>query len=239
MTLERPEDTMEQREKKKKRKIPDEGEKKKKYKKKKLVENSEDKTFNSSSRKRKIDSGEDDSEAMKKQKKGILKIKKSQIENKKLISSATEEAMGEEEANPPMVNPSFQPSADSTSNSKKDKMRKKRELKRAAKSSAQEAKKNEAGEEIRRLEAQEYLRCWKFDKSLWKFSKNRQTWLLKNLFLPDALDDETFGILLEYLRPLKGKAREETIKQAEAKVNESGVDFLQAERARVVAQMLA
>ena len=57
--------------------------------------------------------------------------------------------------------------------------------------------------------------------------------------LSDALDDWSFSILVDYLRPLKGNAREETIKQAEAKVNEDGVDFLQAERARVIAQMLS
>ena len=70
-------------------------------------------------------------------------------------------------------------------------------------------------------------------------SKARQTWLLKNLFHPSAFDDELFSILVEYLRPLKGNARAETIKQAEAKVNEDAVEFLLAERARVVVQMLA
>jgi len=160
-----------------------------------------------------------------------------------------EDGADKETLEPLLVNPSFQPkssssaaSSSSSSSSKKDKMRKKREMRSAAKATAQEAKKNDAGEEIRRVEAKEYLRSWKHDKSNWKFNKNRQTWLLKNLFVDDdddALDDEAFGILLEYLRPLKGKAREETIKQAEAKVNESGVEFLQAERARLVAQMLA
>ena len=239
MTTERLEDKMEPIEKKKKVKKSIDGKKIKK--KEKNTQNLIEESPSSMGKKRKMDSREKDLDPApkKKPKKGILKNPKNLKENDQLSSSATGEEMMAEAETPPLVNPCFQPSADSNAISKKDKMRKKRELKRAAKSSAQEAKKNDAGEEIRRLEAQEYLRCWKSDKDRWKFNKNRQTWLLKNLFLPDALDDDTFGILLEYLRPLKGKAREETIKQAEAKVNESGVDFLQAERARVVAQMLA
>jgi len=143
-----------------------------------------------------------------------------------------------------LVNPSFQPRADGASSSspadpKKDKMKKKKEIKRAAKATAQEARKNDEGEEIRVLEARQYLKTWKEDKQMWKFNKNRQTWLLKNLFHPSAFDDELFSILVEYLRPLKGNARAETIKQAEAKVNEDAVQFLEAERARVVVQMLA
>jgi len=191
-----------------------------------------------------VENPEDHATPEKKKLKGILKPStasdaSSSIEGK-------EDGGGKEEVEPLLVNPFFQPkpssaaSSSSSLSSKKDKMRKKLEMRRAAKATAQEAKKNDAGEEIRCVEAKEYLRSWKHDKSNWKFNKSRQTWLLKNLFVDDnALDDEAFGILLEYLRPLKGKAREETIKQAEAKVNESGVEFLQAERARLVAQMLA
>jgi len=160
-------------------------------------------------------------------------------------------AVNEDEA--PQTNPSFQPRPDdgvsggekddsvaaSASKLKKEKMRKKKEKKRAIKATAQEAKTNSDGDEIRILEAKEYLRLWKHDKESWKFNKNRQTWLLKNMFHKDALEDSSFSILVEYLRPLKGNAREETVKRAEAKVNEDGVDFLQAERARVIVQMLS
>lgn len=161
-------------------------------------------------------------------------------------------AVDEDEA--PQTNPSFQPrvdvdepaedkdesaSAKSSAKKKKDNMRKKILERRAKKATAQEAKTNSEGEEIRILEAKEYLRLWKDEKGSWKFNKHRQTWLLKNMFHKDALEDSSFSILVEYLRPLKGNAREETIKQAEAKVNQDGVDFLQAERARVIVQMLS
>ena len=216
---------MEDKKKKKKVKSDSAAEKTPKKKTKRVKE---EKESPSPGKKRKREEKSAESEQnLKKKPKGILKMRSSEGE------------VLEPDEEPPLVNPSFQPSATSSSNSKKDKMRKKKEMKRAAKATAQEAKKNDAGEEIRRVEAREYLRCWKEDKTNWKFNKTRQTWLLKNLFLPEALNDETFGIALEYLRPLKGNAREETIKQAEAKVNESGVEFLQAERARLVAQMLA
>lgn len=169
------------------------------------------------------------------------------------IADEVLEQIAVDEDKAPLENPSFRPNgdgaegvegADGQSSSpslkkKKEKMRAKKVEKRAKKASAQEKKTNSEGEEIRVLEAKEYLAMWKRDKDSWKFNKTKQTWLLKNMFHEDALDDSSFSILVDYLRPLKGKAREETIKQAEAKVNEDGVDFLQAERARVIVQMLA
>jgi len=210
-------------------------------------------------KKRKLDDADNDLS----EPKSILKKKKKQKESPKTevikkgadddddIADEVLEQIAVDEDKVPLENPSFRPSGDSAEDAdgqscslpslkkKKEKMRAKKEEKRAKKASAQEKKTNSEGEEIRVLEAKEYLGMWKRDKDSWKFNKTKQTWLLKNMFHKDALDDSSFSILVDYLRPLKGKAREETIKQAEAKVNEDGVDFLQAERARVIVQMLA
>ncbi|XP_067942493.1 uncharacterized protein C7orf50 homolog [Watersipora subatra] len=59
-----------------------------------------------------------------------------------------------------------------------------------------------------------YLKLWKDFRSTWKFSKVRQTWLLRHWSNTEILDDERFAVLLEYMSALKGQARETTSKEA-------------------------
>ena len=153
-------------------------------------------------KKRKLDDADNDSSKPK----SILKKKKKQKESPKTkvtkkgagddddIADEVLEQIAVDEDKVPLENPSFRPSggsaedADGQSSSspslkkKKEKMRVKKEEKRAKKASAQEKKTNSEGEEIRVLEAKEYLEMWKRDKDSWKFNKTKQTWLLKNMF---------------------------------------------------------
>jgi len=164
--------------------------------------------------------------------KSILKMK---IQN----DSVSQDLEKSEQKDLPLVNPCFVPKLnEEDATTKKDKMRAKKVRKREAKASAQEARKNAEGQRIRVVEAKQYLCEWNNDKSSWKFNKARQTWLLQNMFNTEAVDDESFAILLDYLRPLKGQARSETIKQSEAKVNETDAEFLVMERARMIVQAL-
>ena len=63
--------------------------------------------------------------------------------------------------------------------------------------------------------AKQYLLAWKHRKGLWRFQKVRQVWLLKNIYNSELVTDETFDIFINYIAPLKGAARELTLKQAE------------------------
>jgi hypothetical protein len=69
----------------------------------------------------------------------------------------------------------------------------------------------------------EYLRKWENDRSSWKFNKNRQVWLLQNMFHPSSVDRSSFKILLKYLEGLKGASRTTTLKQAQS-ILEEGLD---------------
>ena len=73
-----------------------------------------------------------------------------------------------------------------------------------------------------KTEAVEYLRLWDVDRSSWKFKKNRQVWLLQNMFHPSSVSRDTFKILLRYLEGMKGAARMTTLKQAQG-ILEEGV----------------
>ena len=74
-----------------------------------------------------------------------------------------------------------------------------------------------------KTEAVEYLRLWDVDRSSWKFKKNRQVWLLQNMFHPSSVSRDTFKILLRYLEGMKGTARMTTLKQAQG-ILEEGVE---------------
>jgi len=79
------------------------------------------------------------------------------------------------------------------------------------------------GEEgFAKLEAMEYLQLWDTDRVQWKFNKNRQVWLLQKMFHPSSVDRHAFKILLKYLEGMKGAARQTTLAQAQA-ILEEGV----------------
>ena len=71
--------------------------------------------------------------------------------------------------------------------------------------------------------AAEYLRVWDTDRAAWKFKKNRQTWLLKNMWHPGMVRGPSFVVLLRYLEGLKGAARQKTLEQAQKMLDE-GLD---------------
>ena len=56
-------------------------------------------------------------------------------------------------------------------------------------------------------QASTYLSLWKHSKESWKFSKIRQTWILKHIYSEKAIPEKLFEIALEYLQDLKGNSR--------------------------------
>ena len=54
-------------------------------------------------------------------------------------------------------------------------------------------------------EASNYLIMWQAKVSEWKFNKNTQSWLLRHMYNDSQVNKKTFGVLLEYLKGLKGK----------------------------------
>uniref|UniRef100_A0A3P9HL54 Zmp:0000000624 n=1 Tax=Oryzias latipes TaxID=8090 RepID=A0A3P9HL54_ORYLA len=94
-------------------------------------------------------------------------------------------------------------------------------------------------------QALEYLTCWAENRSVWKFQKTRQTWLLQHMFDSEKIPDEKFSLLLQYLEGLRGMARDTTVEKAMSMVEESGrapedaVVQQRAHRAREIIQMLS
>ncbi|KAK3588528.1 hypothetical protein CHS0354_014239 [Potamilus streckersoni] len=96
--------------------------------------------------------------------------------------------------------------------------------------------------------ALDYLRQWQSDEESWKFQKVRQVWLLHNVYNKDKIGEEDFDILLRYLEPLRGRAREKTLSEAEEIMKsvesqeEADMDeekLLKVHRARQVIQILS
>ncbi|RVE59620.1 hypothetical protein OJAV_G00190550 [Oryzias javanicus] len=94
-------------------------------------------------------------------------------------------------------------------------------------------------------QALEYLTCWAENRSMWKFQKTRQTWLLQHMFDSEKIPDEKFSSLVQYLEGLRGMARDTTVEKAMSMVEESGrtpedaVIQQRAHRAREIIQMLS
>lgn len=64
-------------------------------------------------------------------------------------------------------------------------------------------------------EAQSYLSLWQQqqkegnnDAALWKFNKNTQSWLIRNMYDVEKLPKGSFSILISYLEGLKGASRQ-------------------------------
>jgi hypothetical protein len=59
-------------------------------------------------------------------------------------------------------------------------------------------------------EAQNYLSAWKHREAspgVWKFNKNTQTWICRNMYDTEKIPKKSFEILTEYLEDLKGSFR--------------------------------
>lgn len=66
-------------------------------------------------------------------------------------------------------------------------------------------------------EAHNYLSAWKHREAspgVWKFNKNTQSWICKNMYDPEKIPKKYFDILLEYLEDLKGILRKRTHEDA-------------------------
>merc|ERR1712166_1505922 len=72
-------------------------------------------------------------------------------------------------------------------------------------------------------EAFTYLTQWKANKSnknasssskvsIWKFNKNTQSWLIRNMYEVDKVAKPSFLLLLEYLKGLEGETTKDRIK---------------------------
>ncbi|KAM9715955.1 protein cholesin isoform 2-T4 [Menidia menidia] len=70
--------------------------------------------------------------------------------------------------------------------------------------------------------ALDYLTCWAENRSVWRFQKTRQTWLLQHMFDSEKIPEEKFPVLLEYLEGLQGAAKDTTVQKALSLVEESG-----------------
>ena len=57
-------------------------------------------------------------------------------------------------------------------------------------------------------EAHEYLSNWKYDSANWKFNKNTQSWLCRNMYDVDKVPKAVFSLLMEYIEGLKGFTRD-------------------------------
>ena len=67
----------------------------------------------------------------------------------------------------------------------------------------------------------EYLEMWKRTRTLWKFQKVRQVWLLQHMYDTEQVSNDTFAIMVEYLKGLKGAGRTATLAEAEKVLSES------------------
>ncbi|EME83422.1 uncharacterized protein MYCFIDRAFT_81712 [Pseudocercospora fijiensis CIRAD86] len=120
--------------------------------------------------------------------------------------SATENSASEQpEAQPP--SPSEQPKKD-------DKRKKKKKQKKAKKSTKTAA---EGAETVTKSvpDYVEYLLQYQRDKDNWKFNKNKQNDLFRNLFNISRIPSEHTPAVVQYIKGLKGQARQRIAEQAE------------------------
>ncbi|KAF9103860.1 hypothetical protein BGX27_010333 [Mortierella sp. AM989] len=83
---------------------------------------------------------------------------------------------------------------------KKDKDEKKRKAEKVAENSV--------------VKSLAYLVEWKKSRATWKFQKMRQVWLLNNMYDDKQLHNTHWDIFLQYIRELKGAARNSAIDDA-------------------------
>ncbi|KAL7674727.1 hypothetical protein ACOME3_001003 [Neoechinorhynchus agilis] len=99
----------------------------------------------------------------------------------------------------------------------------------------------------KRKQASKYLKRWHRHRDRWFFSKRIQTWLLKNMLDPAALNDKYFSIMIFYMNDMKGNARVQTLASCNkildeySKQNKNSVhkvDSVSATRAKIVLESL-
>ncbi|XP_005397856.1 PREDICTED: uncharacterized protein C7orf50 homolog isoform X1 [Chinchilla lanigera] len=120
---------------------------------------------------------------------------------------------------------------------KERKKEEKKQLRDARVSTVQTPPAKRSGAEL----ALDYLSGWVQKHQSWRFQKTRQTWLLLNMYDSDKVPEEHFPTLLAYLEGLQGKARELTLKKAEALMQELdmvGSDAALQEKASRLRQVL-
>lgn len=134
----------------------------------------------------------------------MSKSKSSAARKKKQVSKHILNSRDDDETTTTTTTPTGNDSAsDATSNKKKRKSKKSKPNKNHP------------------TEAFTYLTQWKANKSnknasskvsIWKFNKNTQSWLIRNMYEVDKVAKPSFLLLLEYLKGLEGETTKERIK---------------------------
>jgi hypothetical protein len=69
-------------------------------------------------------------------------------------------------------------------------------------------------------EVRAYLEDWHTRRDQWKFKKLVQQQLIECMYDPNKLSKSEFGVAVEYLAGLQGKARERVLHEANLKVEQ-------------------
>ncbi len=62
---------------------------------------------------------------------------------------------------------------------------------------------------------QSYLNNFVLNKSIWKFNKLKQIWILQHLWYTYALDKQNFKYAIKYMKKMADKAKTETLIEAQ------------------------
>ncbi|OLY84152.1 hypothetical protein AYI68_g1686 [Smittium mucronatum] len=65
-----------------------------------------------------------------------------------------------------------------------------------------------------------YILVWKNARESWKFSKPKQSWLIRNTYNSDLINDANFCILAEYISTIKGMQRDIIFNNAKKLISE-------------------
>ncbi|KAI9031548.1 hypothetical protein CLU79DRAFT_729064 [Phycomyces nitens] len=132
--------------------------------------------------------------------------KKKVVETKKRKTESKEEV----EAKKAKVDESLKEMQASVEEQKKKKPKKPKAPK--APKAPKEQKEESLG---KKEESLVYLRLFCSDRSLWKFRKVQQIWLLQHIYDTDQINDDDFKLLVEYIKDLQGMARKNLLVEAQ------------------------
>lgn len=71
-----------------------------------------------------------------------------------------------------------------------------------------------------RRAALEYLDTFVHKNEEWKFQKIRQIWILRNMYYPSMMDDDSFKHCIKYMANMSDKAKHETLEEANEIIRE-------------------